>query len=334
MTSCNERNNFIAETVLPIESIDELAGNWKGKAECTAGGRKLDSVTVGMKFDGELLTVNFNLYDSKSDGFPFPFGITIEYKNTSEYFKKGDTLTLQPSSIMAWNGTNIPGSELYPENIYEYPAVKLIKKNQKIFKVLYDLQKANKIVYQQSNKKIGYAKLESNNVFEISRIQNEKDFWYFNRFRSMSTFSNSELAFVSHDLDVADNYVLATKYNLSIYFDLPNDNGVSDKNDFLKDFSKYGSIFKLDVNADGQQDLAGYFMNFGKLYFMVFLNNGVTYNEFFKQHLTLQDELRPVLMKDTFNGKEVFRINYVNHYLTNYLYYDVIEKKMKVHLTD
>ncbi|MBN8694090.1 MAG: hypothetical protein J0L69_12920 [Bacteroidetes bacterium] len=320
LTSCSTKK------LEPFVSFNEVAGSWQGYSLYN----EKDTLFVNLTFDGEAIIMSlFNDDDLR---------ISYECKNRFDNLFSLDTLKFKPTNITAWNGGNCSGCELNllsqdPKKLDSYPNLKLIKVDSTQLQILFDVEKVNNLIYSYTNKMIGLETFKTANQINIKKNEDSDGFWFFNPYTSLMHFNTTDNNFITVELETAKFYEVARREILFKYFDLHSEN-MGDKTLFLKDFSKNGSVFKIDINNDKQEDIAGYFIINDFLYFKLFINNGITYYEFFSKQLLLSDELRPVYIKDTLKGKNVLRINYVYHYTSNYLYYDNIDNQLKEYQTD
>lgn len=170
----------------------------------------------------------------------------------------------------------------------------------------------------------------------LKKTQGIQECWDYNPKISFDKFSQSEQSFVYHDLSEAENWELITKdemlnytFNYEAYFNW--------SELITSQLEKYGNVFLIDFNNDGEKDIAGYFKEKysgnEEIYFKLFLNDGIRYNEITSFNLTA-NELAPIYFPSKLNGKNVLQVNYVNEEVTNYLYWDKLENKIEEYLTD
>jgi hypothetical protein len=169
----------------------------------------------------------------------------------------------------------------------------------------------------------------------LTKSQGTTECFDFNDNISYDLFSNHQAQFIDHDLSQGEGWQRASKEVMIGYcFDYDTGGWNEIVTGRLK---QYGTTFSLDLNNDSEMDLGGYFIKKhetnSQIYFKVFLNNGVTYNEIFSENVQAHI-LHPIYTPDILNGKNVLRIDYVDKDLTNYLYYDKLEGKLKEYLTD
>lgn len=183
--------------------------------------------------------------------------------------------------------------------------------------------------------KYGMVLTENIDDVVLTKTQGATECFDFNENISYSSFSEQQVQFIDHDLNQGEGVVRLPKEEMIAYcFDY--DTG--DWSELVTErIKQYGTTFSLDLNNDSEMDLGGYFVKRNEanspIYFKVFLNNGVTFNEVFSDNIE-EERIHPIYTPDSLNGKTVLQIDYVDKDLTNYLYYDKLEGKLKEYLTD
>lgn len=152
---------------------------------------------------------------------------------------------------------------------------------------------------------------------------------------SYNKFNDQQQTFIFHDLEDGEGLEVATKETILDYIFIDYYSGWNTP--ISKLFEKFGNVYLIDFNNDGVKDIAGFFVNKYKssspLYFKIYLNNGITYNEAYSEQLSV-DGLKPVYFPSQMNNQNVLEIKYVHKDLTNVLYWDRLENKIKEHFTD
>ena len=115
----------------------------------------------------------------------------------------------------------------------------------------------------------------------LKKTQGVNDCWDYNPNVSFEKFTVQEKAFIEHDLVLGEQLEVADKDLMLDYMFRDGWNKV------LEDF---GSVYKVDLNSDGEQDICGYFTHeYEKeksLTFKIFLFNGYTYDEAYSEDIS------------------------------------------------
>lgn len=134
----------------------------------------------------------------------------------------------------------------------------------------------------------------------------------FDPLKSYKSFTKHEKNFIG-DLDIR-GWAIANEEMYKNYFLDFDYTGILN----FDDLKGFGSIYTLDLNDDGEEDICGYFSHQykkdKKLVFKIFLNNGVSYDNVYSLNIDKRSEigysgdvsyLGGVYYPDTINGKEV-----------------------------
>jgi len=124
---------------------------------------------------------------------------------------------------------------------------------------------------------------------------------------SYNSFTDHEKKFIDVDLNMGEGLKIADQELLS-YFIKHNTSPYLD----MEGLNETGSVFKIDLNMDGEEDICGYFTNEHSrdqdLLFKIFLNSGISYDEVYS--IDLNDDssygrFGVIMSPDTLNGKPI-----------------------------
>lgn len=319
--SCNRHNP------VTIETLNDLAGNYEGLEI-----NKNDTLNVSMSFNGGDLKVVFS---SQIDEYTKPL-IELSYTDFRYNKVNKDTLKIKPTKVFAnTGGYKAIGSEIFIDDYSIMPYLKIIQLKDGNVLINYDLKRA---VKQIKNRNEDFYLTENlNGSYEVKKITNPKSWWYFNPYTSLpitDADGTSIEVLIDNKLNATNSFKLTSHKNFEHYFKLANYSRNSNKDKFLKPMTSNGSFFQGDFNSDGLQDIGCYYSQYGRrIYFFIYLNNGIDYDMVYKVDL-YKEKGEQVFTKAQLKGKDVIQINYVNGYITNYLYFNKLKNKFEIYFTD
>jgi hypothetical protein len=138
----------------------------------------------------------------------------------------------------------------------------------------------------------------------------------FDPYASFVSFTDHEKGFIEHDLDMTESWKVAEKELMLDYLLRKPEIESMAWGAWNKSLDGIGSVFKLDLNRDDEQDICGYFTheqdNEKRLVFKIFLNNGVSYDEVYSKNMSKYWGGDEVFFPDELNGKSVVGCSYLD----------------------